>query len=51
MHERERQEYAKYMDDLNYFEASHVYKFSDGDPDHTEHVVAICPHCHARIHR
>ncbi|WP_353047611.1 MULTISPECIES: HNH endonuclease [Exiguobacterium] len=33
------------------FEASHVYKFSDGDPDHTEHVVAICPHCHARIHR
>lgn len=29
----------------------HLYRLSDGGPDHPEHVAAICPNCHARIHR
>lgn len=32
-------------------EVHHMYKLSDGGPDHPEHVAAICPNCHARIHR
>ncbi|WP_160167772.1 hypothetical protein [Exiguobacterium oxidotolerans] len=28
-----------------------MYRLSDGGPDHPEHVAAICPNCHARIHR
>lgn len=29
----------------------HLYRLSDGGPDHPEHVAAVCPNCHARIHR
>lgn len=32
-------------------EVHHMYRLSDGGPDHPEHVAAICPNCHARIHR
>lgn len=32
-------------------EVHHMYKLSDGEPDHPGHVAAICPNCYARIHR
>ena len=32
-------------------EVHHMYRLSDGGPDHPEHVAAVCPNCHARIHR
>jgi len=32
-------------------EVHHMYRLSDGGPDHPEHVAAICPNCHAQIHR
>jgi len=32
-------------------EVHHMYRLSDGGPDHPEHVAAVCPNCHSRIHR
>lgn len=32
-------------------EVHHLFRLSDGGPDHPEHVAAICPNCHAHIHR
>lgn len=35
----------------NALDVHHLLRLSDGGPDHPEHVAAICPNCHARIHR
>lgn len=34
----------------NALDVHHLLWLSDGGSDHPEHVAAICPNCHARIH-
>lgn len=34
-----------------YLEPHHVRRLSDGGPDHPAWVIALCPNCHARVHR
>ena len=34
-----------------YLEPHHIRRVSDGGPDHPRWVAAICPNCHARVHR
>ncbi|WP_245242851.1 HNH endonuclease signature motif containing protein [Natronococcus sp. JC468] len=33
-----------------YLEVHHLYRRSDGGPDHPDNVVALCPNCHRRVH-
>ncbi|WP_249038839.1 HNH endonuclease signature motif containing protein [Haloterrigena salifodinae] len=33
-----------------YFEVHHLYRRSDGGPDHPDNVIALCPNCHRRVH-
>ena len=33
-----------------YLEPHHLHRISDGGPDHPDHVVALCPTCHRRVH-
>lgn len=33
-----------------YLEPHHTTRLADGDPDHPEHVIALCPTCHRRVH-
>lgn len=33
-----------------YLEPHHTTRLSDGGPDHPEHVIALCPTCHRRVH-
>ncbi|AWX56940.1 HNH endonuclease [Brevibacillus brevis] len=33
-----------------FLEVHHTRRLSDGGPDHTEWVAAICPNCHRRAH-
>ena len=33
-----------------YLEVHHLTRVSDGGPDHPDHVVAVCPNCHRRVH-
>lgn len=33
-----------------YLEVHHVYRLSDGGPDHPGNVIALCPNCHRRAH-
>lgn len=33
-----------------YLEVHHLYRRSDGGPDHPDNVIAICPNCHRRAH-
>jgi 5-methylcytosine-specific restriction enzyme A len=34
-----------------YLEPHHIRRLGDGGPDHPRWVAAVCPTCHARIHR
>jgi len=34
-----------------YLEPHHITRRSDGGPDHPRWVIALCPNCHARVHR
>ena len=31
-------------------EPHHIRRLSDGGPDHTTFVIALCPTCHSRVH-
>jgi len=33
-----------------FLEVHHVSRRADGGPDHPEHVIALCPNCHRRVH-
>lgn len=33
-----------------FLEVHHIHRLSDGGPDHPEHVAALCPNCHRRVH-
>lgn len=33
-----------------YLEVHHVFRLSDGGPDHPAAVIALCPNCHRRVH-
>jgi 5-methylcytosine-specific restriction protein A len=33
-----------------FLEVHHLTRVADGGPDHPDHVVAICPNCHRRVH-
>ncbi len=33
-----------------YLEPHHTTRIADGGPDHPEHVIALCPTCHSRVH-
>ena len=33
-----------------FLEIHHLYRRSDGGPDHPDNVVALCPNCHRRAH-
>lgn len=33
-----------------FLEVHHLYRRSDGGPDHPDNVIAICPNCHRRVH-
>ncbi len=33
-----------------YLEVHHLFRLSDGGPDHPDHVIALCPNCHRRAH-
>ncbi|WP_246506759.1 HNH endonuclease [Kistimonas asteriae] len=33
-----------------YLECHHLYRLSDGGPDHPNNVVALCPNCHRMAH-
>lgn len=33
-----------------YLEPHHIRRLSDGGPDHPDHVIALCPNCHRRVH-
>lgn len=33
-----------------FLEVHHVYRLSDGGPDHPANVIALCPNCHRRAH-
>jgi predicted HNH restriction endonuclease len=33
-----------------YLEPHHVTRVSDDGPDHPDHVIALCPTCHRRVH-
>jgi 5-methylcytosine-specific restriction enzyme A len=33
-----------------YLEVHHLYRRSDGGPDHPDNIVALCPNCHRRVH-
>ena len=33
-----------------FLEVHHLYRLSDGGPDHPANVIALCPNCHRRIH-
>lgn len=33
-----------------YLECHHLYRLSDGGPDHPKNVVALCPNCHRKAH-
>lgn len=33
-----------------YLEPHHTTRLADGGPDHPEHVIALCPTCHRRVH-
>ncbi|MFB3167455.1 HNH endonuclease signature motif containing protein [Neobacillus sp. 179-C4.2 HS] len=33
-----------------FLEVHHLTRLSDGSPDTPEHVAAICPNCHRRVH-
>lgn len=33
-----------------YLEVHHLRRLTDGGLDHPEHVAAICPNCHRRVH-
>lgn len=37
-------------DGTPYLEPHHLYRVSDGGPDHPAHVIALCPTCHRRVH-
>lgn len=39
------------LDGSPYLESHHTHRRSDGGLDHPRYVAAICPTCHARIHR
>jgi 5-methylcytosine-specific restriction protein A len=41
----------KRLDGSPYLEAHHTRRVSDGGPDHPRFVGAVCPTCHAWIHR
>ena len=41
----------KARDGSPYLEAHHTRRLSDGGLDHPRYVAAVCPTCHARIHR
>ena len=34
-----------------YLEPHHTRRLADGGPDHPRWVAALCPNCHARVHR
>lgn len=36
---------------IPYLEPHHVRRRADGGPDHPRWVIALCPNCHARVHR
>lgn len=36
---------------MPYLEPHHLTRRADGGPDHPRWVVALCPNCHARVHR
>ncbi|MGQ3299664.1 HNH endonuclease [Reyranella sp.] len=40
----------KRPDGTPYMEAHHLLRLSDGGPDHPQHVIALCPTCHRRVH-
>ena len=33
-----------------YLEPHHATRVADSGPDHPEHVIALCPTCHRRVH-
>ena len=33
-----------------YLEVHHVFRLSDGGPDHPAAVIALCPNCHRHVH-
>ncbi|HEA3088189.1 TPA: HNH endonuclease [Aeromonas salmonicida] len=33
-----------------FLEVHHVFRLSDGGPDHPANVIALCPNCHRRAH-
>jgi 5-methylcytosine-specific restriction protein A len=33
-----------------FLEAHHLFRLSDGGPDHPSNVIALCPNCHRRVH-
>jgi 5-methylcytosine-specific restriction protein A len=33
-----------------FLEVHHVYRVSDGGPDHPAYVAALCPNCHREVH-
>lgn len=33
-----------------FLEVHHIFRLSDGGPDHLENVIALCPNCHRRVH-
>jgi 5-methylcytosine-specific restriction protein A len=37
--------------DEPYLEPHHIARRADGGPDHPRWVIALCPNCHARVHR
>lgn len=34
-----------------YLEPHHIRRRADNGPDHPQWVIAVCPNCHARVHR
>lgn len=37
-------------DGTPYLEPHHTTRVADGGPDHPNHVIALCPTCHRRVH-
>lgn len=37
-------------DGTPYLEPHHTTRLADGGPDHPDHVIALCPTCHRRVH-
>lgn len=33
-----------------FLEVHHLFRRSDGGPDHPDNVIALCPNCHRRVH-